>query len=302
MTSGHGPMTEDEWREALNDPEAVRRATFAAHNPEAAIAEQMQRGGSAEVSICSSCREACAKIAEAYRTEKEAVQDDCDRGGDDEGAQDAGAGAWAAKVIAGMIRRTERASESMSPRWTVSAFLLRKDRVLLVRHKRLKMWLPVGGGIEAGERPTEAVVREVREETGFLVDGIDHVMFEEHWTGERTHMNHAHVARVLSHGEPVSDGSWDSHVWLPLGDSPPEGTPKNVRTVLDLLVRTRAKGVRLNPADWPVHEIVEWLHGLERARESVAVGGTDPREVAVMMARRGVYEGVADDIKRRWGR
>lgn len=50
-----------------------------------------------------------------------------------------------------------------------------------------------------------------------------------------------------------------------------------------------------------VPEIVEWLMGLESARESVVAGSMDPREVAVMQARRGVYEGVADDIKRKWG-
>jgi hypothetical protein len=64
----------------------------------------------------------------------------------------------------------------------------------------------------------------------------------------------------------------------------------------------RRESAQTNPeATNIVPEIVEWLMGLERARESVAVGGSDPREVAVMMARRGVYEGIADDIKRKWG-
>lgn len=50
-----------------------------------------------------------------------------------------------------------------------------------------------------------------------------------------------------------------------------------------------------------VDEIGDWLLGLERARESVAAQGTDPREVAVMEARRGIYEGIAGDIRRKWG-
>lgn len=65
------------------------------------------------------------------------------------------------------------------------------------------------------------------------------------------------------------------------------------RDALRALIQTDRKRI--------IDEIVDWLHGLERARESVAVGGSDPREVAVMQARRGVYEGVADDIKRKWG-
>ena len=122
-----------------------------------------------------------------------------------------------------------------SPRWTVSAYLVRERRVLLVRHKRLGMWLPVGGGIEAGERPAEAVLREVREETGFTVDGIECLGFDEHLAGGKLHLNLAHRANVLPAGEPVSDGSWDEHLWLRIGREPPQGTPNNVHKVLRML-------------------------------------------------------------------
>ena len=48
-------------------------------------------------------------------------------------------------------------------------------------------------------------------------------------------------------------------------------------------------------------EIVAWLEGLEHMRENTVSISSDAREVAVMQARRGVYEGIADDIKRKWG-
>ena len=35
-----------------------------------------------------------------------------------------------------------------------------------MRHKRLDLWLPVGGEVEPGETPLEAARRELREETG----------------------------------------------------------------------------------------------------------------------------------------
>jgi 8-oxo-dGTP diphosphatase len=38
--------------------------------------------------------------------------------------------------------------------------------VLLVHHKRLDCWLPVGGELEPGESPYYAAIRELREETG----------------------------------------------------------------------------------------------------------------------------------------
>ena len=50
--------------------------------------------------------------------------------------------------------------------FTATGFLVRDGKVLLVNHRKLKKWLPVGGHIEAGEDPTQALRREVREEVG----------------------------------------------------------------------------------------------------------------------------------------
>lgn len=43
-------------------------------------------------------------------------------------------------------------------------------RMLLVDHKRFGLWLPPGGHIEEEETPEEALVREVKEETGFEIE------------------------------------------------------------------------------------------------------------------------------------
>jgi 8-oxo-dGTP pyrophosphatase MutT (NUDIX family) len=47
-----------------------------------------------------------------------------------------------------------------------TAFVVREGRTLLLKHKKLGLWLPPGGHIDEGETPDEAVLREVREETG----------------------------------------------------------------------------------------------------------------------------------------
>jgi 8-oxo-dGTP pyrophosphatase MutT (NUDIX family) len=52
----------------------------------------------------------------------------------------------------------------MDRHMTVSGFVVHEGRVALHWHRKLAMWLPAGGHIEAGEDPVEAVLREVREE------------------------------------------------------------------------------------------------------------------------------------------
>ncbi|PKP58053.1 DNA mismatch repair protein MutT [Candidatus Atribacteria bacterium HGW-Atribacteria-1] len=54
--------------------------------------------------------------------------------------------------------------------FTVSALIINKEgKILLINHRKLGIWLYPGGHIEQGETPDEAVVREVKEETGLNV-------------------------------------------------------------------------------------------------------------------------------------
>lgn len=123
------------------------------------------------------------------------------------------------------------------PRWTVSVYLTSDiGRVLLVRHKKLGLWLPVGGGILTGERPNEAAIREVREETGFEIGRLRYLGYDEHeGSGGILHMNHAFRARVERSPRPFaacipkSDGSWTEYAWLSQDAPLPEPVPANVR-------------------------------------------------------------------------
>lgn len=58
----------------------------------------------------------------------------------------------------------------MKRHFTATAFVVREDATLLHWHKRLGQWMPPGGHIEPDELPTEAALREVREETGFVCE------------------------------------------------------------------------------------------------------------------------------------
>jgi 8-oxo-dGTP pyrophosphatase MutT (NUDIX family) len=54
----------------------------------------------------------------------------------------------------------------MQRHFTVTGFLVDEGRTALHWHRKNQMWLPPGGHIEPDEDPVQAVVREVREETG----------------------------------------------------------------------------------------------------------------------------------------
>jgi 8-oxo-dGTP pyrophosphatase MutT (NUDIX family) len=57
----------------------------------------------------------------------------------------------------------------MTRDFTVAVFVVWQGRVLLHPHRKLGLWLPPGGHIDANELPDEAAVREVHEESGVRI-------------------------------------------------------------------------------------------------------------------------------------
>jgi 8-oxo-dGTP pyrophosphatase MutT (NUDIX family) len=56
--------------------------------------------------------------------------------------------------------------------FTVAIFVVQSSRVLLIHHRKLDKWLPLGGHIELEEDPEQAALREAREESGLEVELI----------------------------------------------------------------------------------------------------------------------------------
>lgn len=125
--------------------------------------------------------------------------------------------------------------------FSVAVFARNDGAVLLVRHKRLATWLPVGGEIEPGETLLEAAVRELREETGLEgvfppigeIDGSPPglIAYEEHQAGSKgLHMNFCFVADV-SVRDVVPNEEFGEFRWVTSADE--ISCPLNVKQLVD---------------------------------------------------------------------
>ncbi len=122
--------------------------------------------------------------------------------------------------------------------FSVAVFARHRGALLLIHHKRLAAWLPVGGEIEEGETPLEAASRELLEETGLegtfpplpkAITGTPPglLAYEEHFAGSKgLHMNFCFLADVPSR-DVISNGEFSDHRWVVRGE--PIDAPENVR-------------------------------------------------------------------------
>lgn len=54
--------------------------------------------------------------------------------------------------------------------FTVAIFIVHDEKILLIHHRKLDKWLPLGGHVELDEDPEMAAIREAREESGLEIE------------------------------------------------------------------------------------------------------------------------------------
>src|SRR5215204_2819786 len=104
--------------------------------------------------------------------------------------------------------------------FTVAIFVVKDRKVLLILHRKLNKWLPLGGHIELDEDPEIAALREAREESGFEVEligerppttgpGTRALIAPRFLDIHRIHPTHEHIGMIylarprLKYGEPT---------------------------------------------------------------------------------------------------
>ena len=108
----------------------------------------------------------------------------------------------------------------------VGAVILDGDRILLEKRKNMPSkgkWSIPGGLVELGERIEEAIIREVKEETGLevyeprLLDVVDYVSFGERGAVMYHYVIVDYLVAVKS-GKPKAASDADALKWVPFND------------------------------------------------------------------------------------
>jgi 8-oxo-dGTP pyrophosphatase MutT (NUDIX family) len=125
--------------------------------------------------------------------------------------------------------------------FSVAVYARQGERVLVIEHRRLQTWLPIGGELEAGETPLEAAHRELREETGMAgdfralagaLDGVPPglIGYEEHPAGSKgTHMNFVFVCAVAAGAVVQPNDEFGAFRWVTRAELDALESPLNVR-------------------------------------------------------------------------
>jgi 8-oxo-dGTP diphosphatase len=160
----------------------------------------------------------------------------------------------------------------MDKHLTVTGFVVHEGSTLLLWHPMMQGWAPPGGHIEPNEDPQEAVLREIREETGLEVCpipasrtlGVDYpqellapvtILLENSFEPgpQHQHVDLIYFCTLVGELPPLPDDA--SHLtWvdeaqlqrnepLPLGDGRSAQVPEDVRLLaLRAIAKSRESG------------------------------------------------------------
>lgn len=139
--------------------------------------------------------------------------------------------------------------------FTATTYVVHGNKVLLHFHKKLNLWLAVGGHIEDNELPEEAALREILEETGLSATLYDpdkklgvsdvkelsrpmHILLED--IGEtHKHIDLIYYAKSESNVLNPQDGETNNLKWFTASEIKDLDAPENVKVIslkaIDLL-------------------------------------------------------------------
>jgi ADP-ribose pyrophosphatase YjhB (NUDIX family) len=119
------------------------------------------------------------------------------------------------------------------PKFSISAFVIifdKKDRVLLSHRRDLDIWNLPGGGVENGEMPNEAAIRETREETGLHIKIVD--LVGVYGKPHKDEYSFVFLGKTKG-GKLKKSKEADKHRYFKLKKIPKNTTPKHLDRIKD---------------------------------------------------------------------
>jgi 8-oxo-dGTP diphosphatase len=130
---------------------------------------------------------------------------------------------------------------------TVVIFNAQKSAVLLVKRRDIPVWVLPGGGIDPGESPEKAAVREAEEETGYQVQ-IARKVAEYLPVNRFSRVTHVFECAILQ-GTPTLSSETSAVDFFPLTDLPKYLSPpyrdwiREAKENVPELIRKKIAGV-----------------------------------------------------------
>jgi 8-oxo-dGTP pyrophosphatase MutT (NUDIX family) len=135
-----------------------------------------------------------------------------------------------------------------------TGYIVRDGKTLLLWHKKLGMWLPPGGHLDTDELPHEALLREIKEETGYEAailaprrlrsksPGVSflpapfHIQLEE-IPSHPQHLDLIYVCRPINGRLKISPREHGDRRWHDLEDLKGSHVRQEVRVTASLAIR-----------------------------------------------------------------
>ena len=103
--------------------------------------------------------------------------------------------------------------------FAVDVLIVHKNKVLLRKHDKYKIWLAVGGHIELDEDPNQAAIREVKEEVNLEIEKPEYLLDLTFVTPDGTPVLVLSYFAKYESGEVILDEDSTEYAWVTLAES-----------------------------------------------------------------------------------
>ena len=120
----------------------------------------------------------------------------------------------------------------------VRVLLINNNKILLVRHTYISGWYTIGGGVDEGESPLQAIARELGEEVHINCDSFE--LFGFYYSNKQRRDDYValYVAQVNSTEFEIDNKEIAQANWFSFDDLPSDISPATKRRIEEYLGRT----------------------------------------------------------------